>query len=769
MRGKVSLEDILHLAKTIVTSTSPKNPVHVPQYILKRGRNAIAARRQFVAWFQTQAVDQPALQDENDRHAHFIKILEEALNILTPYVTAPLKEKAVPAPPVTSKTSEAPGKVFSNLFDNLEMDASEDDDLLGTTVIDVQDVATIEDATQAQQKELYELESSKAEMQFAIFCTLQDAHSVQAFVVETWEYYKSGEIDLVTASATTNTAIKFVHGAEKQLTASYPQFTDYGDILDVFYPSAKTSNARKMHIGPHGAQDVSTATDHGSTPIDFALDSGHNFDEIEYLYARPHGLLKATLSMVKNAPLNSIRSCMAVGAAGLYDPRVDRSRMSLDRKANEDSHVIQDVLLEVFLFAYINMPADEFSQGMRHVFKWNARDAIPLWVVFALQIYLEIHHVLREQIDRGLKELQVAKRQIKASLKDYFINEDSYVHDGWPENGVHLVRELDGILEDYIERDVFSKKKEKIFSEPSTGPLDRPYHLLSQHPLLCGTLLLNIRLRLQAVGIPIVNGWETITCGAHLYNAARQEGHLTTAWVDMEAFVAIHSPALIFVGKAPSSLDQYNKHLCLASGISVTSFSRDRRKSGMLMSKKAPREIEVESPVSMLLNNLPLSTKDVKLDVLDVSKMLTIVSQKKKRSRAVASLLNQSNQTQKMTEVQMLAIVRHSLAKEQPMLHFDYVAMHHRCRQLFRRIRSELGSDLNSDLTGKEIDKFGSSEMVIVSLILSCLESLDVRKNAETLVKVSGILKDIVEREGDEEMKKMDLKGKRHGWLAKGI
>ncbi len=164
VRGKVSLEDILHLAKTIVTSTSPKNPVHVPQYILKRGRNAIAARRQFVAWFQTQAVDQPALQDENDRHAHFIKILEEALNILTPYVTAPLKEKAVPAPPVTSKTSEAPGKVFSNLFDNLEMDASEDDDLLGTTVIDVQDVATIEDATQAQQKELYELESSKAEM-----------------------------------------------------------------------------------------------------------------------------------------------------------------------------------------------------------------------------------------------------------------------------------------------------------------------------------------------------------------------------------------------------------------------------------------------------------------------------------------------------------------------------------------------------------------------------------------------------------------------------
>ena len=773
VRGKVSLEDILHLAKTIVTSTSPKNPVHVPQYILKRGRNAIDARRQLVAWFQTQAVDQPALQDDNDRHAHFIQILEEALNILTPYVTAPLKENAVPAPPVTSKTSEAQGKLFSNLFDNLEMDESEDDDLLGTTVIDVQDVATIEDAIQTQQQELYELESSEAEMQFAIFCTLEDAHSVQAFVVETWKNYKSGEIDLVTASLTTNTAINFVHGVEKQLTASYPQLTDYGEILDVFYPLAKTSNPRKMHIGPHDAQDVSTASKNGSTPIDFALDSGNNFDEIEYLYARPHELLAATRSMVKNSPLSFIRSCMAVGAAGLYDPRADRSQMSLGRKADEDSHVIQDVLLEGFLFTNIVMPAeDEFSQGMRQVFLKNARDPIPLWVVFALQIYLEIHHVLREHVDRGLKELRVARKQMKASLKEFFKNEKSFVDDGWPESGVRLVRDLDGILENCIERDVFSKEKEEIFSEPSTGPLDRPYHLLSQHPLLCGTLLLNIRLRLQGAGIPMVNSWGSIICGAHLYNAARQEGHLTTAWVDMEAFIAIHSPELIFVGKAPCSLGQYSNHFGLARGVSITAFSRDRRKSGTkTMSKQGPRQIEVESHVSKLLNNLPRLMEDLELGVQDVSRMLTTVSQKKKRSRAVASLLNQWNQIHKMTEVQVLAIVRQSLANEQPMLHFDYVAMHHRCRQLFRRLRSELGSDLDSDLTGKKIEDFSSSETmlpVVLSSILSRLERLNVGKNAETLVKVSGILKDVVEREGDEEMKKMDLKGKRHGWLANG-
>lgn len=101
-------------------------------------------------------------------------------------------------------------------------------------MIDVQDVGTVQDHQQTQLQELYELESSEAEIQFAIFCMLQDVHCVQDFVVETWQHYKSGEVDLVTASLSTKTAINFVHDAEEKLMASYPQLTDYLEMLNVF-------------------------------------------------------------------------------------------------------------------------------------------------------------------------------------------------------------------------------------------------------------------------------------------------------------------------------------------------------------------------------------------------------------------------------------------------------------------------------------------------------------------------------------------------------
>ena len=81
----------------------------------------------------------------------------------------------MPVRPVSSKKGAAQGKSLSNLFDNPEMNESQDHNLLGTAVIDAHDVITVEDATQTQQKEVYELESSEAEMQFAIFCMLQDA------------------------------------------------------------------------------------------------------------------------------------------------------------------------------------------------------------------------------------------------------------------------------------------------------------------------------------------------------------------------------------------------------------------------------------------------------------------------------------------------------------------------------------------------------------------------------------------------------------------
>lgn len=132
--------------------------------------------------------------------------------------------------------------------------------------------------------------------------------------------------------------------------------------------------------------------------------------------------------------------------------------------------------------------------------------------------------------------------------------------------------------------------------------------------------MLDIRFRLQDAGIQMVNDWGSILCGAHLYNASRKKGYLPTAWVNMKALVAIHSPERIFIGKAPSSSDQYSKHFSLAKGVDVTAFSRGRRGSERVMSKNGSRNIRVESHISKLLKSLHQFTEEVEFDAQAVSK-----------------------------------------------------------------------------------------------------------------------------------------------------
>ena len=188
-------------------------------------------------------------------------------------------------------------------------------------------------------------------------------------------------------------------------------------MLDAFDTLAKKPYIRIVRFDRRDAQDMSMATDHGSTRTDISLDPNQDIDWIAYLYARPCQLLEAFCDLVRQSPSRYWPSSKAARGGG-YDPRAHRSQMSPDRKDKKDSYVLADGLAEVLLITKLIMPAeDEFSQGMRQVL---LGDAIQLWVVFAHQIYLEIYRTLHGQVDRGfgLEELRVARNQVP-SLKDY--------------------------------------------------------------------------------------------------------------------------------------------------------------------------------------------------------------------------------------------------------------------------------------------------------------------------------------------------------------
>ncbi|KAL9066809.1 MAG: hypothetical protein Q9161_007315 [Pseudevernia consocians] len=110
---------LVDIAKKV--SYTRKSPRPTPTTTAPRLKGRARKVAQKIASMPKKKETEVRGKEINERHAYFIRILEEALNILIPYVTAPLKENTVPVRPVSSKKGAAQGKSLSNLFDNLDM------------------------------------------------------------------------------------------------------------------------------------------------------------------------------------------------------------------------------------------------------------------------------------------------------------------------------------------------------------------------------------------------------------------------------------------------------------------------------------------------------------------------------------------------------------------------------------------------------------------------------------------------------------------------
>jgi hypothetical protein len=206
--------------------------VKIPDAILKVTQRAIQARRRLHAWFQETGVDNG---HSDEGHMHFIEKLEEIINILVPDSSNKSKEvkteKPVPPKPKTrSKKHDFSG--LNNRFSNLDVEDTED---IADASNTFQSLSSTTIVTQSEQKktpdtpvEVYELEYDDTyDRIFEVFCFFEDLHRLQDFLNETWRQYKRGEIDLLTASLTTNAAFDIIRREEEEVARHlFPSSSD---------------------------------------------------------------------------------------------------------------------------------------------------------------------------------------------------------------------------------------------------------------------------------------------------------------------------------------------------------------------------------------------------------------------------------------------------------------------------------------------------------------------------------------------------------------
>lgn len=102
------------------------------------------------------------------------------------------------------------------------------------------------------------------------------------------------------------------------------------------------------------------------------------------------------------------------GLFGTYDPSSDRSVKTPRERYQEDKIILLETLPDFCLICKGTDQAlaeDELIRGLRAMFEKRE-----IWLVFAAQVFLDIHHVLREDVGRGYADLVQSAQLISHSI-----------------------------------------------------------------------------------------------------------------------------------------------------------------------------------------------------------------------------------------------------------------------------------------------------------------------------------------------------------------
>ncbi|KAL8963152.1 MAG: hypothetical protein Q9183_005050 [Haloplaca sp. 2 TL-2023] len=299
------------------------------------------------------------------------------------------------------------------------------------------------------------------------------------------------------------------------------------------------------------------------------------------------------------------------GHFGYRDRTTTWHQKSPRAKFQDDKLVILEGFPDLSLFATTTkketLAEDNFIRGIRDM---GPGKEIPLWVVFAGQCFLDTQHVLEENLDRGHTFLISTARTMKKSVELNLDFHASLRVVNWPKENDFVLRELVKMIDTWVLKDVVADRFHKIKMQTGT-PRGEPFSMLRQYPLLCGLFTFALKTRFQELSITFANAWGSIMYTAHLYNAVRSEKLMSSAWKDMELVISMQSQEALFVGDAPSTLEDYLKRYLLSMGYSATNFASNRRPgAGVAASSRGPRGMQELGKVCKLFgdrycNNTP--------------------------------------------------------------------------------------------------------------------------------------------------------------------
>ncbi|KAG8627469.1 hypothetical protein KVT40_004952 [Elsinoe batatas] len=646
----------------------------VPAKVLKAVRRAISGRRRFSDWFQQNASKQDA---KVASHAHFVSILERSLAILesvqasSPHSMSTNNFAALDTKPVT----------LSNTFSNLTVESSTAEDLTSDGIL----------ATDSSKsfigKVVYEFEDANDELIEALFqahCLLEDLQNLRRFLGETWSEYYAGQLDLMSVSVTTNSAFDIARQQVEDFVLQHP------DLDQVFGLSQLMFNVQGMMTG--SAPKAGTAGD----PYDFG-----RADAADWCFL-PTSLILDAFTRVytpKNFPVYN-------GQYGWYEADSDRAKLSPRQKFDSDRALLLQLLPEFAYLVNLKIPLpveDELTRGIKAMLTTKK---VPLWLSFACQMLIDIHNLSGTKVGRGFQDLKLTGVRAQKTLKEHldFHGNPGLRSPNWPSTNDTFVERVVWDVETFILGDpvVFTGKYMLQQTAKQLGRTREDFFLYRWSPVLSGLLMFNINLRMQELGLTLMNAYGTGIYMAYLYNGIKnQADQAQVQWPDMDFLINLHNEERIFLGQRPKTHEETLKKYLLVMGVAPEAFGTGRRNNRRTLSSKGSRAFEEQSIVSQVFRERFTANGSIDLSIHNIQIVLNDLAAKPALSKTTETKQSSTqvvqarfDKSKRLSPLQLLALLRERMVVEEQSLMLDYFAMHRRNMRLLRLIRSEIHEKL---------------------------------------------------------------------------
>ncbi|KAJ6004692.1 hypothetical protein N7540_013061 [Penicillium herquei] len=185
--------------------------------------------------------------------------------------------------------------------------------------------------------------------------------------------------------------------------------------------------------------------------------------------------------------------------------------MSLGQPFIEDKIILLSILPEFCMVDFFKIPmltGDAITRGLA---EFSKSKEVNVWLCFAAQIFLDVHHTMRY-------DLRMSGLRIQKTIEDYFQLSKTHPQPRfWPKEGDEEIPSIGLNVKSWIIEDLF--RDIRVHSTlDSIGSTPEKHTFFSQHAILCGLILFNLNMRMQSVGQQLVTQWYDVQQLAFLQN-----------------------------------------------------------------------------------------------------------------------------------------------------------------------------------------------------------------------------------------------------------